>query len=46
MSEDAAAEWNRVMPILTDRRILTDADLGSRKPTERAKAVAHIPRSL
>lgn len=29
MSEDAAAEWNRVMPILTDRRILTDADLGS-----------------
>ncbi|SFP62622.1 phage terminase small subunit P27 family [Tranquillimonas alkanivorans] len=29
MPEDAAAEWDRVMPILTERRILTDADLGS-----------------
>lgn len=29
MTEDAAAEWSRVMPILTDRRILTVADLGS-----------------
>lgn len=28
-SADAAAEWSRVMPILTERRILTDADLGS-----------------
>ncbi|SLN19948.1 Phage terminase, small subunit [Roseivivax jejudonensis] len=25
----ARAEWDRVMPILTERRILTDADLGS-----------------
>ena len=25
----ARAEWDRVMPILTDRRILTEADLGS-----------------
>lgn len=29
MAEDAAAEWSRVMPILTERRILTVADLGS-----------------
>ncbi|WP_299648566.1 phage terminase small subunit P27 family [uncultured Jannaschia sp.] len=29
LSADAAAEWNRVMPILEERRILTDADLGS-----------------
>lgn len=29
LSEDAAREWNRVMPILTERRILTVADLGS-----------------
>lgn len=29
MSIDAAAEWDRVMPVLVDRRILTDADLGS-----------------
>ncbi|EYD71594.1 Phage terminase small subunit [Rubellimicrobium mesophilum DSM 19309] len=29
LSEDAAAEWTRVMPILTERRILTEADLGS-----------------
>lgn len=28
LSEDARAEWDRVMPILEDRRILTDADLG------------------
>jgi len=26
---DAVAEWERVMPILEERRILTDADLGS-----------------
>lgn len=29
MSNDATAEWVRVMPILTERRILTVADLGS-----------------
>lgn len=29
MSEQAAEEWDRVMPILSERRILTDADLGS-----------------
>jgi len=29
LSKDAKAEWRRVMPILTDRRILTKADLGS-----------------
>lgn len=29
LSDDAADEWDRVMPILTERRILTDADLGS-----------------
>ena len=28
-SDYAGAEWGRVMPILTDRRILTDADLGN-----------------
>lgn len=27
-SKHARAEWQRVMPILTERRILTDADLG------------------
>lgn len=27
--EDARDEWNRVVPILTERRILTEADLGS-----------------
>jgi P27 family predicted phage terminase small subunit len=29
LSEDAAAEWDRIMPILAERRILTAADLGS-----------------
>ncbi|MEQ8940215.1 MAG: phage terminase small subunit P27 family [Roseitalea porphyridii] len=29
LAEEAAKEWHRVMPILTERRILTDADLGS-----------------
>lgn len=29
LSEAARREWDRVMPILTERRILTDADLGS-----------------
>lgn len=29
LSRDAKAEWNRVMPILVGRRILTDADLAS-----------------
>lgn len=29
LSESARSEWSRVMPILTERRILTDADLGS-----------------
>lgn len=28
LSEGARKEWDRVMPILTERRILTDADLG------------------
>lgn len=28
LSEDAQREWDRVMPLLTERRILTDADLG------------------
>jgi P27 family predicted phage terminase small subunit len=29
MSPAAAAEWDRVMPLLVERRILTEADLGS-----------------
>lgn len=29
LPKDAKAEWRRVMPILSDRRILTEADLGS-----------------
>ena len=29
ISDHAAAEWDRVMPILAERRILTEADLGS-----------------
>lgn len=29
LSEEARTEWDRVMPILTERRILTDADLGN-----------------
>ena len=29
LAEESAKEWRRVMPILTERRILTDADLGS-----------------
>jgi P27 family predicted phage terminase small subunit len=29
LSKDAKAEWTRVMPILVERRILTDADLAS-----------------
>lgn len=28
MAEDARKEWDRVMPVLAERRILTDADLG------------------
>lgn len=28
LAEDARREWERVMPILSQRRILTDADLG------------------
>lgn len=28
LSDDSRNEWARVMPILTERRILTDADLG------------------
>lgn len=28
LAEEARKEWDRVMPILTERRILTDADLG------------------
>lgn len=29
LSKDAKAEWNRVAPILIERRTLTDADLGT-----------------
>lgn len=29
MSKDAKAEWRRIMPALVERRILTEADLGS-----------------
>lgn len=29
LSAEAKREWRRVMPILTERRILTDGDLGS-----------------
>ena len=29
MDADAASEWKRVLPILVERRILTDADMGS-----------------
>lgn len=29
LSKDAKVEWNRVMPILVGRRVLTDADLAS-----------------
>ena len=29
LSKDARAEWKRVAPILTDRRTLTEADLGT-----------------
>jgi len=29
LSKEAKAEWDRVMPVLVERRILTDADLGS-----------------
>lgn len=28
MDEDASAEWTRVQPILAERRILTEADIG------------------
>lgn len=28
LAEAARKEWDRVMPVLTERRILTDADLG------------------
>jgi P27 family predicted phage terminase small subunit len=29
LSKDAKAEWRRIMPLLVERRILTDADMGS-----------------
>lgn len=29
LSDDARKEWDRVLPVLLERRILTDADLGS-----------------
>lgn len=29
LSKDAKAEWQRIMPLLVERRILTDADMGS-----------------
>ena len=28
LSKEARKEWDRVMPVLTERKILTDADLG------------------
>ncbi|MHB2165725.1 phage terminase small subunit P27 family [Alsobacter sp. R-9] len=28
LSKDAKAEWSRVVPVLVERRVLTDADLG------------------
>ena len=28
LAEDARKEWDRVMPVLVERKILTDADLG------------------
>ncbi|MGJ3264865.1 MAG: phage terminase small subunit P27 family [Salinarimonas sp.] len=28
LSKDAKAEWRRIMPLLVERRILTDADMG------------------
>lgn len=28
LSKDAKAEWKRIMPLLVDRRILTEADMG------------------
>ena len=29
LSKDAKSEWRRIMPLLVERRILTDADMGS-----------------
>ena len=29
LSDDAKAEWRRILPILAERRIMTEADLGS-----------------
>lgn len=29
LAKEAKAEWKRVMPVLIERRILTDADIGS-----------------
>lgn len=29
LSKDAKAEWRRIMPLLIERRILTEADMGS-----------------
>jgi len=29
LSKDARAEWRRIMPALIERKVLTDADLGS-----------------
>ncbi|WP_020187101.1 phage terminase small subunit P27 family [Methylopila sp. 73B] len=29
LTKDAKAEWRRIMPLLVERRILTDADMGS-----------------
>ncbi|MBN8965871.1 MAG: phage terminase small subunit P27 family [Rhizobiales bacterium] len=29
LSKDGKAEWRRIMPLLVERRILTDADMGS-----------------
>lgn len=29
LSKEAKAEWRRIMPLLVERKILTDADMGS-----------------
>nr|WP_205520629.1 phage terminase small subunit P27 family [Propylenella binzhouense] len=29
LSKDAKAEWKRIMPLLIERRVITDADMGS-----------------
>lgn len=40
LSKDAKAEWRRVVPLLVERRILTDADLGTLELYCNARGVA------